>query len=202
MSLSGLTFSSIPAPRSCVVMMRECLYVARRPQAYRTEHSENQSRALFGSWRRRYPRALRSNPVGGARHDAGGLTHEGAYRAWKIHSTGGPGIGAVSSLIRAHLLHDGAALQIAGRQAAEVLVEMTLDLPLRLHDEAEAGPIAGESGQRPDAERARIPQRVEEARAGFELPQPCLAPGEMVGLLASGIEQDPAGRLDRKSTRL
>ena len=70
---------------------------------------------------------------------------------WRMSARTGPGssmppaargVGAVRGLVGAHLLHDGAAARSAARQAAEVLIQMALDLALRLHHEAEAGPVA------------------------------------------------------------
>ena len=47
--------------------------------------------------------------------------------------------------------------------------------------------------ERADGEGAGIPQRVEQARARAELLQARLAPGQMIGLLARGVEQQLAG---------
>src|SRR5579862_7698506 len=118
-----------------------------------------------------------SNPISEGRHDPGRPAHERAYRPRKVGSTGGAGIGAMRGLIRAHLMHDGATAQVTGRQSAEMLIEMPFDLPLRLDHEPETGPIAREGGERPDKEGAGVPERIEQAGAGFELSQAALAPG-------------------------
>src|SRR6185437_11517866 len=78
------------------------------------------------------------------------------------------------------------------RQAAEMLAEMALDLPLRLDHEPEAGPVTGERRDRTNKEGAGVPQRVEQAGTGMQVLQAALAPGEVIGLLAGRIEQHPA----------
>ena len=67
------------------------------------------------------------------------------------------------------------------RESAEVLVEMALDLPLGLGDEAEARRDRRASGgQRADREGAGVPERIEQARPRAEFLQARLAPGQVI----------------------
>ena len=144
----------------------------------------------------------RSNPIGRARHDLGRVPHERAYRRRQVHAAGSPGVGAVRRLVCAHLMHYGTAVRVGRRQATEMLIEVAFDLPLRLDHETEAGAVAGDSGERADEKRAGVPEWVEQARTGVELFQAALAPSEVIGLLACGIEQELASGLGASGHRL
>ncbi|MNY23962.1 hypothetical protein D3C86_1576500 [compost metagenome] len=63
---------------------------------------------------------------------------------------------------------------------------MVLDLALGLGDEAQAHAVTGATGQEADGERARVPDRVQQARTRAEFAQALGAPGEVVFLLARG----------------
>ena len=67
---------------------------------------------------------------------------------------------------------------------------MAFDLPLGFGHETKAGAIAEQSRERADAERSCIPERIQHAGSGAELFQPGLAPGQVVGLLASRMEHE------------
>ena len=84
---------------------------------------------------------------------------------------GARGARTVRDLFRSHGLqvwHGCGRRSAASR--AEVLVEMPLDLPLGLGDEAEAGAIAGERRERADREGAGVPEGIQQARARVRAP--------------------------------
>ncbi len=112
-----------------------------------------------------------------------------AARAWP----------ASSSLICATMARDA---RVAGRKAIEVAVEMALDLALGLDQEAQAGLVAGTTGDQTDREGARVPQGVEQTGARAELAQALGGPGEMVGLLAGGLLELQAQRRIGRRQRL
>ncbi len=73
---------------------------------------------------------------------------------------------------------------------------MLLDLAFRFNHEAQADAVPGAAGQQADAERARVPQRIEPARVGAEFGQALLRPGEVVGFFARrGLELALQGRV-------
>jgi hypothetical protein len=58
----------------------------------------------------------------------------------------------VTRFVRTHLLHDRAGASVRLRQPMQVSFEVLDDLSLRFRDEAEAGAVARQSGERPDRE--------------------------------------------------
>src|SRR5207237_5940577 len=94
---------------------------------------------------------------------------------------------AVLRLVAAHGGDDGARALIRGRQRVEMSAEMLLDLPFGLGEECKVPAVAERTGERADRERARIPERIEQARASAELPDALGAPGEMVLLFPCGL---------------
>ena len=98
-----------------------------------------------------------------------------------------------------HLLHDGARCVVGGRQLLVVAGEMGLDLTLGLDDEAEADAIARKARRPADAERAGVPQRVQQAAVSLQLDQALMGPRQVVGFftcrcLAMRTELRAAGR--------
>src|SRR6185369_2364580 len=84
------------------------------------------------------------------------------------------------------------------RQPAEVAMQMLLDLPLRLDDEAQAQRVARAAREQADAKGAGVPERVEQAGAIAEIAQPLLGPRKMIGLVASRrLEVLPQSRITR-----
>ena len=71
---------------------------------------------------------------------------------------------------------------------------MAFNLPLSLHNKAEAGAIAGRSRKRTDGERPAIPQRIQQARPRIQLFQACLAPREVISFLVRGMQQHVSRR--------
>jgi hypothetical protein len=124
------------------------------------------------------------------RHDPGSSPHQFAY--WTRYGCGAGTLRllAMPDFVMAHGLDDGPAAQIFGRQLLEVTLQMTFDLPLRFSDEAEAGAVAHQRGEGANAEGSRIPERVQHARAAAQLLEAGLAPGQVVGFLAGGIEHE------------
>jgi len=96
-------------------------------------------------------------------------------------------------LISTHCLKYGTAAGVILWQSREMFIEMTFDLPLGFDDEAETHAVAQQSGRGADREGARIPERIQQARTGVELLQPCLAPGEMVGFFVRRFQEQGAG---------
>jgi len=80
--------------------------------------------------------------------------------------------------------------------------EMLLDLAFGLGHEAEADCITGTPGDEPDAEGARIPERVEQALVGAEFAQALACPREMVGFFARGPFESAAQRRVARAQRL
>src|SRR5689334_11030410 len=124
------------------------------------------------------------------RHHAGGSPHEFAYRARKIRSAGAFRLPAMSDFVVAHGLDDCPAALILGRQPLEMTLQMSFDLALGLRDEAETRLVTEQGRDGADAERSGIPERIEHARPRTQLLQARLAPGEVVGLLASGVKHE------------
>jgi hypothetical protein len=83
-----------------------------------------------------------------------------------------------------------------------VVFEVLLDLALGLDHEPEADRIADAPGQQPDAERAGVPERVQETRPRAEFAQALLRPGEVVGLFACGVLELAAQRIVPRRERL
>ena len=87
-----------------------------------------------------------SNPVYRRGHDLGGCLHQatnwgGQFRAAVIER-----LLAVLDLVGLHLLQDRARPAVVSRYLLEVLIEMSLDLTLRLGDEAQAPFVTGDAG--------------------------------------------------------
>jgi hypothetical protein len=102
---------------------------------------------------------------------------------------------AVGDLVISHCFEYRTTAVIVGGQALEVSVEMAFDLPLGLDDEAQTCPITGQSRDGTDHEGAGVPQRIEQAGAGPEFLQSGGEPGEVIGFLLRGIEEELAGLL-------
>src|SRR5215468_2071903 len=127
-----------------------------------------------------YNLAESSDPVGAASHDACGAAHQRAHESRWAHAARGLRGRTVFDLLRPHGFKYGTAAAIARRKSVQMLIEMSLDLALRLGDEPEAGAVAEQRGSCADEERARVPKRIEEARPRPELSEAAFAPGEMV----------------------
>src|SRR3954463_8955343 len=131
-----------------------------------------------------------SNSVRSMRHHPRSLPHEFADGTRQARGTGDFRLFSMAGLIVPHGFHDSAAAQVSLRQPIEMAAKMTLDLALRLGHEPEAGAIPEQRRDGADAERTRIPQRLERARVATEFGEAGLAPGEVVGLLARGIQHE------------
>src|SRR2546421_4786976 len=196
MSLSGLMFSSIPAPRISPVG-RGPLSCADGCASARVPHTTSFAHTPRNAGDPRQcmcSRAL-SNPVRRAGQHARRASHERAHRGRQLRGAARSRARAVCHLVGPHCLKYRTAAAIARGQPPEVLIEMTFDLALRLDDKAQARPVAHERGQGADGKGARIPQGIQQARSRVELPQPRLAPGEVIGLLPRGLEEQLTRRL-------
>jgi hypothetical protein len=100
------------------------------------------------------------------------------------------GLLTVPDFVMTHGLDDSPASQVFGRQLFEMTLQMALDLALGFGHEPQAGTVPEQCGKRPNAEGTRVPQGIEYARAGAQLLEPGLAPGEMIGFLAGGVEHE------------
>src|SRR6185503_3695111 len=124
------------------------------------------------------------DPVGEGRHHPGRKAHRGARRRRELARAEALRALAVARLVAAHGLDQGARARIAFRQRREVTREVLLDLALGLGEEREIPAIPGGAGGRADGQRARVPERIEQARPPAELADARGAPGEVVFLLA------------------
>ena len=66
---------------------------------------------------------------------------------------------------------------------------MPFDLAFGFRHEPEARTVTEQSGERADGDRACVPERIQEARAGAELVQSVPAPGEVVTFLGRSPDQ-------------
>ena len=120
-------------------------------------------------------------------HDTGRRPHGPAHRSGQRHGSGPLGTGRVRRFIGLHLLDEGTRSGVRGGQTIEVALEVLLDLPFGLDDEAQAQRVAGPSSQKSEGEGTCIPERIEKARAGIEFAQPLACPREVVRLFPSSL---------------
>lgn len=124
------------------------------------------------------------------RHHPRGLPHEFADRSGQVRATGTAGLLSMTGFIVSHGIDDGATAHIAFGEQVEMAPQVTFDLAFGLGDEAQTGPITQQRGQGSDPEGSRVPKWIEQARPAAELVQSRLAPGEMIGFLAGGLEHE------------
>ena len=87
----------------------------------------------------------------------------------------------------------------SGGSASRWPREVLLDLPFGFGEESEIPAVAEQAGGGADGERARIPQRVEQAEPSIQLADALGAPGQVVLFLARcAIERLPRGRIARR----
>src|SRR6185295_7653806 len=91
-------------------------------------------------------------PVRRARHDSRGHLHHRARQRRQSSAARVERVVTMTLFVHAHLLHDRARARVRLRQSMQVSFEMLDHLPLRLGDEAEAGAVAAQSGERTDRE--------------------------------------------------
>ena len=91
-----------------------------------------------------------------------------------------------------HGLEDRPAPGVGLRQSTEVVVDVAVHLALGLGHEAEADAVTEAGRHGTDGEGSGVPQRPEQAGPGIEFAEALLAPGEVVGFLAGGLEQHVA----------
>ena len=124
------------------------------------------------------------------RHDRGRSPHQFAYGARQGRGAGTLRLLTMPDFVVAHGLDNGPASKIFGRQLIEVTLEMTFDLALSLGDEAQAGAVPEQCGERADAEGSRIPEGVEYAGSATQFLEPGFAPGEVIGFIARRVEHE------------
>src|SRR5262245_15643461 len=90
----------------------------------------------------------------------------------------------MAGLVTLHRAHDRTGAGVRRAQAVEMALEMALDLPFGLLEEAEVPGVAELARGVADRERARVPERIEEARPYPELRDALLGAREVVFLLA------------------
>ena len=83
-----------------------------------------------------------SDPERAHGHKLGGQAHGTLQGRRYLDGTLASGSDRMRSLVTFHLLDDGAAAAIFGRQAPEMVVQMALDLALSLRKEAQVPAIA------------------------------------------------------------
>jgi len=87
----------------------------------------------------------------------------------------------------AHLFDDRTALNILGRQAVEMTVQVRADLAFRLCDEPQAPFIAQYAAGGTDRERAGIPEGTQPAHILAKLLETLLAPGQVIKFLIGSV---------------
>ena len=92
--------------------------------------------------------------------------------------------------VMTHGLDDRPAPQIIYGQLFEVTLQMTFDLALGLGDEAQAGAIPQQRGEGADAERACIPEWVQDAGTRAQFLEPGFAPGQMIRFFPRRVEHE------------
>src|SRR5579871_224466 len=122
MSLNGLTFSSMTLWPS---LIRLLCSVCRRF-------------CCAGGFVLHKSAASKSQPIGGAGHDASGVPHQRRQRWGQFTRTGGSGCLCVGSLIGLHLRDDLAATLISRGQPIEMTGQVALHLPFGFGNEAQA----------------------------------------------------------------
>ena len=127
--------------------------------------------------------AVKSDPIRRFRHDFGGQSHEMLDRPGQFSGPRVNSILAVFFLFIAHLLDDGPALEVLGRQVVEMTVEMRANLPFRLGDEPEAPFVTQDAAHGADRKGARVPEWTQFADVLAKFVDALLAPGEVIELL-------------------
>ena len=96
-------------------------------------------------------------------------------------------------LVGAHRFDEGAGARILGGKVFEMPRKVLFDLPLGLRKKAEIPPVSERTGDAADGECAGVPERVQQAGTAAELPDPLLAPGEVVLFLPRRALEGLAG---------
>jgi len=124
------------------------------------------------------------------RHYPRCLPHEFANGPWQAHSTRAQRLLTMASLVVAHGLDDGATAQVTTWQTIQVALQVTFDLSLRFGHETEAGLVSQQRGERADAEGTGIPKGLQQTGSTAQFLQPRLAPCEVIGLFARGVQHE------------
>src|SRR4029077_15820605 len=101
-------------------------------------------------------------------------------------------------LLLLHCLDDHARSGIAACEPLDVALQVFFDLALGLREKAAVAPAARAPCPKPQRERARVPNRVQQAQPTAEFAHPVGAPCQVIALLARRLAQ---GLLDRRALR-
>ncbi len=100
------------------------------------------------------------------------------------------------------MLEDGAAALIRDRELLEMIAQVGADLLLGRRDESQAPAVADRAGERAEAKRHPVEQRVQHAGMTVEFVYPLLAPGKMIDLLGRGLLHAVAHGIELGGQRL
>ncbi len=89
----------------------------------------------------------------------------------------------MSGLIVGHLFQYGPAFLILFGKFFQMVVQMRFDLPLGFRDEPEAGPVAGQPGERAQRDAAGVPERRQQTDAATQFIDASGAPRKVVAFL-------------------
>jgi hypothetical protein len=89
----------------------------------------------------------------------------------------------VRNLVETHLGHDCPGPNVLNRQLAEVMIKVRFDLSLGFGQKAQAPGVAQFASSDADGQRAKVPDRVQQACAPAQFNKAALGPGQMFGFL-------------------
>jgi hypothetical protein len=95
----------------------------------------------------------------------------------------------VRNLVEAHLGDDCPGPSVLNRQFAEVMIKVRFDLSLGFGQKAQAPGVAQSASSHADGQRAKVPERVQQACAAAQISKAALGPGQMFGFLVGSFLQ-------------
>jgi len=108
----------------------------------------------------------------------------------------------VGAFVLFHLRDDGAGFRVLRREALQVAIQMRFDLAFGLGQKAQVPARAEPARGIAQGERSGVPERIEQARAPFQLAHALRAPGEVILFLARRARQRRAVGLGARGERL
>ena len=118
--------------------------------------------------------------MGDGGHDPGHQPHGSPNRRREVGAAQFPGLRPVGRLVGPHLPNDFPTRQVRLGQPVQVSRQVLFHLTLGLHDEAQAGRRAKQTGGGTECKAAGVPERTEQTGATAELVDPLLAPVEVI----------------------
>jgi hypothetical protein len=103
----------------------------------------------------------------------------------------------VRNLVETHLGHDCPGPNVLNRQFAEVMIKVRFDLSLGFGQKAQAPGVAQFASSDADGQRAKVPDRVQQACAPAQINKAALGPGQMFGFLVGSFLAVRAAGPDR-----